>query len=197
VDELRAGLSFVRHSATLRTLIFLAGTASLFGMAFITLLPAWAVTVLGGDSTTNGLLQSARGVGAVTATLFIASRGRDMKGRLLTTGSLVYPTLLLAYSFATRLPLSLLALVGAGWGMITMLNCNNAFVQTLVPDELRGRVASIYTLTLFGLMPLGALLAGNLADLAGEPNTVRLTALVALCAAVLVFWRVPRLRTLP
>lgn len=196
-DELKAGLSFVRHSPTLRTLIFLAGMASLFGMAFITLLPAWSVTVLGGDSTTNGLLQSARGVGAVTATLFIAARGREIKGRLLTIGSLTYPLLLLAYSLTTLLPLSLLGLVVAGWGMITMLNCSNAFVQTLVPDELRGRVASIYTLTLFGLMPIGALLAGSLAAFAGEPNTVRLTALAALIAAALVYWRAPQLRNLP
>ena len=195
LEELKAGFGFVASNSTLLTLIFLAGTASLFGMAFVTLLPAWAVTVLGGDATTNGLLQSARGVGALVAALFIASRGRfQFKGRLLTLGSFVYPVCLLAYSFTSTLPLALLALVVAGWGLISMLNLSNAFVQTLVPDHLRGRVASIYTLTLFGLMPIGALLAGSLADALGAPSTVRLTALAALGAAAIVYWRVPQLR---
>ena len=197
LEQLGEGLRFVVGHSTLRTLIFLAGMTSVFGMAFVTLLPAWAVTILGGDATTNGLLQSARGVGALVAALYIASLGRfQYKGKLLSLGSFFYPMLLLFFSFTTWLPLSLLALVGSGWGLITMLNLSNALVQTHIPDELRGRVASIYTLTLFGLMPIGALMAGALAEHVGEPNAVRAGALVALGAAVFIYLRVPRLRAL-
>jgi MFS family permease len=198
LDELKAGVKFVASSPTLRTLIAMAGLTSLFGMAFVTLLPAWAVDVLGGDATTNGLLQSARGVGALFAALFIASLGRfQFKGKLLTAGSFFYPILLLVFSFMDFLPLALLALVGAGWGLISMLNISNALVQTHVPDELRGRVVSIYTLTFFGLMPIGALLTGGLALYIGAPNTVRLGALAALAVAAFIYVRVPRVRALP
>jgi MFS family permease len=198
LDELKAGLKFAVGSPTLRTLIFMAGITSLFGMSFATLLPAWAVNILHGDATTNGLLQSARGVGALLAALSIASLGRfQFKGRVLTAGSFIYPILLLLFSFATWLPLSLLALVGAGIGLISMLNLAQALVQTHVPDELRGRVISLYTLTFFGLMPLGALMAGALAETIGAPNTVRLTTLIALLAAAVIYLRVPRVRALP
>ena len=198
LDELKAGVKFTLSSAPLRTLIFMAGCTSLFGMAFVTLLPAWAVGILGGDAATNGLLQSARGVGALVAALFIASLGRfQYKGKLLTVGSFVYPVLLLLFSYATWLPLALLTLVGAGWGLISMLNVSNALVQTHVPDELRGRVVSIYTLTFFGLLPIGALMAGTLAEHMGEPGTVRVSALIALAVAAFIYLRAPRLRALP
>jgi predicted MFS family arabinose efflux permease len=198
LDELRAGLRFAAKHSTVRTLMFMAAISSVFGMSFVTLLPAWAVSILGGDATTNGLLQSARGVGALVAALFIASLGRfQFKGKLMLVGGFVYPTLLLVFSFMDALPLALLALVGSGWGLMTLLNISNALMQTLVPDELRGRVLSIYTLTLFGLMPIGALMAGTLAQSVGAPDTVRVTALVALAAAVLLYWRAPKVRALP
>ena len=77
------------------------------------------------------------------------------------------------------------------------MNLGNAMVQTLVPDALRGRVLSIYTLTFFGLMPIGALFAGFTAQLVGEPLAVAFSALVSLAAAAVVFVRVPQLRAMP
>lgn len=198
LDELREGLRFVRGHQVIRTIILLVATNSLFGLAFATLLPAWSVRILGGGPTTNGLLQSGRGVGALIAALFIASLGRfQYKGKLLTLGAFTFPTLLLAFSAARWLPLSILAMVGAGIGLIMMMNLSNALVQTLVPDALRGRVLSIYTLTFFGLMPVGALIAGTLAQQIGEPATVVFGASMTLLAAGLIYWRVPQLRAMP
>jgi MFS family permease len=196
-DELRAGLRYVASHPTIRTIISLVGVASLFGMAFATLLPAWAVKVLGGDSTTNGLLQSGRGVGALVAALTIASLGRfRFKGRLMTVGSLVYPVLLLIYAQMRWLPLSILMLMGVGWGMVSMFNLANALVQTQAPEELRGRVMSVYTLTFFGIMPLGALLHGAVAQQIGEPATLVIGGLIALAYSIFVFWRMPQVRAL-
>jgi MFS family permease len=198
IEELKEGLRFVAGHQIIRTLILLAAITSLFGLAFATLLPAWSVEILGGDATTNGLLQSARGVGALAAALFIASLGRfQYKGRLLTLGSFLYPGLLLAFTLMRWLPLSLATLVGAGWGLILMMNLANAMVQTQVPDELRGRVLSVHTLAFFGLMPIGALIAGAMAQQIGEPATVALGAAATLISAAIVYWRVPQLRQTP
>ena len=192
--ELKDALAFVARHRVIRTLIGLTGVSSLVGLGFATLLPAWAVNILGGDATTNGLLQSARGIGALVAALMIASLGRfQFRGKLLTLGSLIYPVLLLAFAATRWLPLALAALVGAGWGMVTMFNLANALVQTVVPDELRGRVLSVYTLTFFGLMPVGALWAGAAAEYLGEPATVIMGALIALGHAAIVWARVPQL----
>jgi MFS family permease len=90
----------------------------------------------------------------------------------------------------------LLVLVGVGWGFMILFNMANALVQTHVSDELRGRVMSIYTLGFFGMTPVGALLAGAMAEITSEPITVVLGALVTLGFAVWLWVRVPQLRAL-
>jgi MFS family permease len=166
-------------------------------MSFAILLPAWSVKILGGDATTNGFLQSARGIGALIGALMIASLARTkIKGKLLTLGSLVFPALLLVWSAIRWLPLSLLVLVGVGWGTMLVLNISNILCQLHVPDHLRGRLMGIYTLCFFGMFPLGSLLLGTVAEVIGEPMTVALGALVTLVFAGLLWLRVPQLRAL-
>lgn len=190
-------MRYVVGQRAIRTIMAVMVVTSMFGLSFATLVPAWAVNMLGGDATTNGFLQAARGVGALSAALMIAAMGRiRRKGRLLTVGTFVYPGLLLAFAATRWLPLSLLLLVGVGWGLMVLFNMANALIQSLVPDELRGRVLSIYTLSFFGFMPAGALIAGFVADHVGEQLTVVVGAAVALGFAVAAWVRVPRLREL-
>ena len=197
LDDLKEGLRYAASHSAIRVLIVMVAVTSLFGLGYATLFPAWSVTILGGGPDTNGYLQSARGVGSLIGALMIASLGRfRFKGKLLMLGSFVFPVLLLGFAVARWLPLSLLMLVGVGWGFMILLNTANALVQTLVPDELRGRVMGIYTLGFFGMMPLGALLAGAMAAITSEPITVVLGALITLGFAVWLWLRVPQLRAL-
>lgn len=197
LEDLKEGLCYIQANPAIRTLISVAAVISLFGLAYMTLLPAWAVTVLGGDETTNGWLQSARGLGALSGALMIAALGRiNYKGKLLTTGMFAFPGMLLLLALARWLPFSLLALVGVGWGFMILFNMANTLIQTLVSDELRGRVVSVYTLSFFGLMPLGALLAGFVAEFIGEPLTIILSALISLGFGLFLWIRVPALRQL-
>jgi MFS family permease len=196
--ELREGLKYAFHEPMIRTVIIVVGATSLFGFSFATLIPAWAVKILHGDATTNGYLQSARGVGALLSALLIATLSHyEIKGKLLTVGTLVFPALLLGFSFARWFPLSLLLMLGVGAALIQIMNLANALVQSLVPDRLRGRVMGLYGLTFFGLMPLGALWIGTVAEHLGEPVAVVVGALFSLAVALLVFVRVPGLRHLP
>ena len=195
--QLTEGVRYTLSQPLLRILIAVPAITALFGTAYATLLPAWAVEALGGDATTNGLLQSARGAGSLAGALMIAALGHlGGRGRWLTIGTFVYPVLLLVFASVRSLPLSLAVLVGVGWGGMVLFNMANTLVQTHVTDELRGRVMSIYSLTFFGGMPLGALWAGALADLLGAPLTIVVSALVSLGCALL-FWIVaPQLRRL-
>lgn len=193
--DIQAGFHYVRSQVVVRTTVMNVLILSLFGLSFITLMPAWAVNVLGGDATTNGYMQSARGVGALAGALVLAAvSGTLAKGRLITWGGFIFPVLLMVFSLMGLLPLSLLLLFGIGFWFIFFINTSNALVQSLVPDDLRGRVMSIYTLTFFGFMPLGSLLAGAAAERIGEPTTVFLGAGVILAFAAVVWWRVPALR---
>ncbi len=196
-DELKEGMGYILREPAIRTLIVLVGVTSFFGISSATVFPAWAVRILGGDATTNGLLQSARGVGALLSALLIASLGRfRFKGRLLTIGTFAFPVLLLLFALARWLPLSLALLLVGGMAVILIMNIANALVQTLVPDALRGRVMSVYSMTFFGGMPLGALWVGTVAEYAGEPTAVISGALVALAFAGLIWVFVPRIRAL-
>jgi MFS family permease len=197
LDDLKDGLRYVVSHPTIRILITVTTVTTIFGMGFAVLLPAWAVKILGGDSTTNGFLQSARGFGSLIGALTIASLARiKIKGKLLTLGSILFPVLLLVWSTIRWLPLSLLMLVGIGWSTMLVLNISNILGQLQVPDQLRGRVMSIYTLGFMGMFPLSALLSGTIAEMIGEPTTVALGALVTITFGALLWLCVPRLRAL-
>jgi MFS family permease len=196
--DLREALAYLASQPVIFVLIGLVGAMSLFGVSFVALMPAWAVTILHGDATTNGVLLSARGAGALAGALFIASLGRfTFKGRLLTAGLFAFPALLFVFAFLRWLPLSLVMLAGIGAGAILVMNLCNALVQTLVPDALRGRVMGVYTLTFFGMMPLGALWIGMVAQYAGAPKAVGIAAIASLTVAGLVWLKVPAIRRLP
>ncbi len=195
--QLKAGVAYVASEPTVRALVALVALMSGLGMSCLTLLPAWAVSILHGTARTNGLLLSARGAGALVAALLIASLGRfTFRGRLLTLGTFAIPAGLLAFSATRTLGASLAALALVGWGMILVHNLANAIVQTTVPDAIRGRVMGIYTLTFFGMLPVGALLVGALAERLGPPVTIALCASLLGASAVITWFRVPRLRAL-
>jgi predicted MFS family arabinose efflux permease len=197
LQELKEGLKYTASHSVIRTLMAIAVVVSLFGMAYVTLLPDWANKILGGDATTAGLLQSARGVGSMVGALMIAALGRfRWKGRLMTMGMFTFPVLLIVFSAVRWLPLTLLVLLGVGWGFMVLFNMLNTLIQTLVTDELRGRVMGIYSLTFFGALPIGALLTGSVAEQIGEPATVVLGAAISLAFAGIVFLSMPRLRKL-
>ena len=184
IVELVEGVRYTAKSERLRTIIAMVGVTGMFGFSFVILLPAWAVGVLGGDATTNGLLNSARGVGALIGALLIASLGRfKYHGKMMTLRTFLFPVSLLIFSFIRQIPPALAALCGAGAALVMVMNMANAILQTHVADELRGRVMSIFSLTYFGLIPVGSLLLGEVAERVSAP-----VALVVSCLIMLAFF---------
>jgi MFS family permease len=196
-QDLSEGVRYIVAHPVIRTIIVLVSVTSLFATGFITLFPDWAVIVLNGDATTNGWLQSARGLGSLLGALMIASLGRfTFKGKLLTTGTIVFPLSLILFALIGSLAWSIASLVIVGWAFMILFNMGNVLVQTHVEDEFRGRVMGVYSLTFSGLSPVGALFAGALAEQVGAPATVIVGAAITLVFALLVWWKVPRLYAL-
>jgi MFS family permease len=194
--DLKEGFRYAITQPLVRTLLLFTPIMTIFGFAFVTLFPAWAVNVLWGNATTNGLLQSSRGLGALISSLGIAALGRfKFKGKLLTFGTFIFPCALLLYASAWQLPRSLLMLMVMGGALILVMNLTNSLIQNTVPDRLRGRVMSIYSFNFFGTMPIGGLLAGVAAAHVGEPLTLSASALILLGMSTLVYLIVPQLRT--
>lgn len=194
-SEIKDGISFAARQPTIRILILNLGLLSLAGLGFVTLLPVWAVDVLGGDATTNGFLHTARGIGALSGALMIAAIGQTFsRGKLFTIGTFVMPLFLILFSLTRVLPASFLALMGVGWGFMVIVNLSNTLVQINVTDELRGRVMGLFTFTFFGFMPIGSLINGVLADQIGTPLTIQINAIILLAAAFLLFTLFPYIR---
>ncbi len=195
LKELRAGLAYTRRDPTIRTVIALVGIVTMFGMSFMTLLPAWAVKVLHGDARTNGFLQSARGLGALVSALMIASLGRfRFHGRLLMYGAFMFPVTLILFSFMTWTPLSILFLLAFGMALVMTYNLANAIVQTAAPNEIRGRIMSIYSLIFLGSMPIGSLILGVFAHRFGEQAAALTGGGIVLAGVALIFYLSPRLK---
>jgi MFS family permease len=193
--ELGEGIRYVLRNRLVLSLIGSVGIVSIFGIGMMNLLPAWAATVLHGNVTTNGWLVSARGLGSMISALMLAYWGiRKLRGRLWTAGTFVMPAMLFVFAWVRLLPLSLVTLLGVGWGFIMVTNNSQAIVQSLVPDNLRGRVMGVYTLVFFGSMPIGALLAGTAAGKIGEPLTVMIGAALLLVTAIAAWIFLPDIR---
>lgn len=197
LGELREGLNFVTKHSSVRVLILIVGVATLLGISHATLLPEWAVDVLHGGATINGLMLSARGVGALIGALMIASLGQfRYHGKLLNLGLIILPLTLMIFSLVRWVPLALLALVAVGWGWIITINLCNTLTQMLVSDELRGRVMGIFSLTFQGIMPIGSLLIGSMAEVVGSPITIFSAAALLFLFAWGVWFRMPQVRRL-
>lgn len=197
LQQLKQGFRYTAAEPVIRALVANIGVFSLFGMSMLTLLPAWAVDVLGGDVRTNGLLLAFRGIGALAGALMIAYLGqRSKRGRIWTAGTIVLPLALAIFAVFPSLPVSLLLLLVIGWSFIVVANTSNALIQTTVPDDLRGRVLGIYTLVFFGAMPLGSLLIGHVAGWTNEPTAILVNVVALTLAAGFIWLRLPFMRRL-
>jgi MFS family permease len=202
--ELMAGLRYVVNDPLKRVLIGALVIHSIFGTLHITLMPVFAKNVfvvegwrfLSSGEARLGLLMASNGLGALVGAILIAGVGeRVPPGRRIQTGLLVYPLSFILFSFAPSFWLALPLLALGGWSMITLLATTNTLLQTTTPDELRGRVMSLYTMTLVGLMPFGHLLAGFLAERFGSaPLAVRSAQVVVLLTAITVLVFAPHVR---
>ena len=197
LGQLREGLNYAVHTEPIRTLLIDLALTITLGFSVVTLIPAWASVVLGGNVQTNGLLLSGRGAGALLGALMIAFLGsRRMRGKLLATASFTLPIALLVFALLRWTPLAVFFIGCIGWSLIVMANVTNALVQTSVPDEMRGRVMSIYMLILNGGNPIGSLFAGSAAASFGAPAVVLVCAALLGAFAIYTWLRKPFIRTL-
>jgi MFS family permease len=197
IQQMKIGLRYVWNHTALRTIMFLVAVSSIFGFSYSVLMPAYAADILQVGEAGLGGLNAAVGGGALIGSLVVASLTRsERKGAQLTFGSLLFPVAVVAFALSQSFAVSLALLVIIGFAFVSQNSTSNTLVQGAAPDELRGRVMSIYSLMLFGTMPFGSLLAGALAQALGPSVAVILCAGVTLSAALAVFLFAPEVRRL-
>jgi MFS family permease len=195
LSDLREGFRYAFGFPPIRDALLLLALVSLMGMPYTVLMPIIAAQVLHGGPHTLGYLMSASGVGALAGALFLASRRSVVGlGRVIPLGAAGFGLSLAAFSFSRNLFLSLFILVFTGYGFMVHMASTNTIIQTIVREEMRGRVMAFYVMAFMGTAPFGSLLAGALAARVGTPETVLLGGLACAVGAAVFAMRLPALR---
>ena len=182
LEQLQEGWSYVTGFRPIRTILTLFAVMSLMGMPFVVLMPIFASQVLHGGPHTLGYLMGASGVGALASAISLTLR-KTVRGltTMIQISAALFGAGLILFGLSRNLTLSLCLMLVVGFGMMQGMAASNTIIQTLVPEEKRGRVMSFYTMAFVGMAPFGSLLAGALAHRFGAPHAVMITG--ACCVA--------------
>lgn len=193
--QLAAGARYAYGFLPARCALMLLTAANITVGSYVALMPWFAREAFHGDSGTLGLLISAAGLGALTGMVYLALRS-GIRGlfRLLAWTVALAGAALCVFSFAKSLWLALPALYFVGLGLMLTAASTNTVLQSIVPDELRGRVASLYVMSFIGMAPLGALLSGWIAEHIGPPLTLAAGGMLGIAAATLYRTQLPAIR---
>jgi MFS family permease len=192
----REVLAFIRRDRRVETLVVLTAILSVFGFPYLVMMPVFARDVLHVSAAGYGALTAAVGAGAMLGALAIAVNSQRIarRGRLMTVGGTAFGLCVLAFALSHSFALSLVLLALAGCAMIVNNALTNTLLQTLVPDDLRGRVMGFYSFVFVGMSPVGAFQAGVFAEHLGAPTAIAVGAGLCAAAVVVAAWRVPELR---
>ena len=194
-SDLKDGFSYAFGSLPIRTVILLIALISLTGTSFQVLMPVFAKEILHGGPHTLGFLMGAVGIGAVAGAFFLASR-RKIHGleKVIPIAATVFSLGLISLSRSRFLPVSLVIMVVTGFGMMLHMVSSNTLIQTVVEEDKRGRVMSLYTMAFMGITPFGSLLSGSLASAIGVQNSVLIGGFSCMLGALVFARQIPRLR---
>lgn len=197
LHQLKEGWSYVTTFSPIRTILTLFALNSLMGMPFIVLMPIFASQVLHGGPHTLGYLMGASGVGALVSAVSLALR-KSVRGltTMIQISAFLFGSGLILFGFSRYLALSLLLMLVVGFGMMQGLAASNTVIQTLVPEDKRGRVMSFYTMAFVGMAPFGSLLAGGLAHRFGATHAVMITGTCCLLGGTWFTTQLKSIRTI-
>jgi len=193
--QFAAGLRYAYGFLPSRSALLLLSAVGFFAQPYQSLMPFFAKEVFHGDSRTLGMLIGAGGLGAVVGMIHLAMRP-SIRGllSLLAWTSAIAGASLAAFSFSSSLWLALPLITLTGLGIMLTAAATNTVLQSIVPDELRGRVASLYVVSFLGISPLGSLAAGWIAEHIGAQATLVAGGTCALAAALAYAITLPSIR---
>jgi MFS family permease len=193
LTQLKQGWDYVRGFAPIRTILLLFALISLMGMPFVVLMPIFAAQVLKGGPHTLGFLMGAMGIGSLGSALSLVLR-KSVRGllKMIPISAAIFGAGLILFGLSHSLWLSMLLLLAVGFGMMQGLTASNTIIQTIVPEDKRGRVMSYYTVAFVGMSPFGSLFAGALAHSIGAPWTVVISGISCIAGAA---WFLTRMKT--
>ncbi len=195
IDDLKEGLKYAFNFKPIRFLLIAVFMTSFFGLPFQVFLPVFAKDVLSGDSQLLGFITGVLGAGALSGSIYLASR-RSMCGvpRLILLAIVIFGISLIGFSLSVNKWLSVFLIYFVGFGMIVQFASTNTLLQTISDVDKRGRMVSLYGLSFMGITPLGSLLLGTITPWAGVQYTMAVAGLFCLLAALIYSRRIPEIK---
>jgi len=187
------GIVYAFKHQRVRTILLLFLSVGVFGWSYGVLMPAFARDVLGRGANGYGILMSASGTGAFIGALVVATYGHLITPRKLALGGIwIFSVALLALSLSRSFRGSLAFLLVAGFGMLLFFSTSNTVLQTIVPDEMRGRVMGVWSLVFGAMIPLGSLEAGFMAHWFSTPFALAFGAVICAISALITLFVIRR-----
>jgi len=187
------GIVYSFQHPRVRTILLLFLAVGIFGWSYMVVMPAFVRDVLGRGADGFGELMSASGMGALLAALVVATFGHRFTPRKLAFGGVcLFSAALVAFSLARNFYVSLAFLFVAGFGMLLFFSTTNTVLQTIVPDDMRGRVMGVWSLIFGAMIPLGSLEAGAMANWFGTPFALGMGAVVCVISAAVALVAIRR-----
>jgi MFS family permease len=194
-QDLKEGYSYAFGFAPIRYILLQLGLMSFMGMSYTVLMPIFAKDILHGGPHTLGFLMAASGIGALAGSIYLASRHTILGlGRFIAYASAIFGIGIIAFSLSTMLIISLAMMFITGFGMIVQMASSNTILQSIVEEDKRGRVMSIYATAFIGMAPLGNLFAGSLASWIGAPNTLIVSGIACIIGSLIFAVNLPQMR---
>jgi hypothetical protein len=195
ISQLHDGWKYVANSIPIRSILLMFIVASLMGWPFTVLMPVFAAQVLHGGANTLGFLMGAMGLGALIASVSLAARHsvRGLAGNLPLAATVVGVGLI-CFGFSSWIAISMALMLITGFGLLQWTISTNTILQTIVEEEMRGRVVSYYTMVLEGMAPWGSLIAGAMANHFGAQHAVMISGVACLFGALWFWSRLERIR---
>ncbi len=195
LQKIKEGFVYAFSSPPIRSILLLSGLVSLMGMQYAVLVPVFADKILKGDAQTLGFLMAASGVGAIFGGVYLATRRSVIGlGKFIVISPSILGTGLIIFALSRFLPLSLFAMLLIGLGTILQISAGNIILQTIVDDDKRGRVMSLYTMSFLGMTPFGNLLGGTLGDRIGVTDTLIIAGILCILGSIYFSRQLPALK---
>jgi MFS family permease len=191
----KEGVAYTWNSLPLRRLLPVVAIVTFMAFPYQTLMPIFAAEVFGGGADMLGVLIGAAGLGGITGMLLLASR-RDVRGLMVWIAASAFAAgaTLTVFSYSKSFVLSLAMIATVGFGALIVAMGVSTIIQTIVENRMRGRVMGLFTVSFMGMVPLGSLAAGAVAEWIGPHHTLAAGGVACMATGAWLWRRLPELR---
>ena len=178
------GIRYAKNTPPIRLVLLTLTFVSFIGISYPLLMPIFVDEILKGDARTLGILMSSSGVGALLASLILATRKKNNDlSQYLFGGIIAFGGSFVGIALISNMPIATFMMFCMGFGMVLGLIACNTILQQIVDNDKRGRIMSLYTVAFIGTVPWGNLFAGSIAHWIGVAKTFEVLGLILLITA--------------